>query len=449
MIKKKEYKNGAILLYRKRKRKHTSVSAGFVFGGNIRDNYPEPTAHFCEHMFFNETKHKNKAMLKIACQQIFSMENGSTSLFNTNIVFCRSNKVIENCFSLASEMLLETKFNKKYIESEKGVIKQELARKLARQEAIIGSSVNRTLTTKYNSDTSVLGNYNEISNINAKILKKFVKDIFISQNFIISIEGGISYHRAKKLAEKYFINRLKSNPNFKSDKNVIVPIDKPGNLNVEKYPFQRAICSIYIKIDTELETDKNRNILSMITRLCNGLNGEFLSKLREKGLVYSSNICSSNVPSNHSLEIIINSTVQNINACINETGKLFNKLRTIPFTPKQIEIVKEKCLIAEDEQTQSSIFPCKLTRNYLTYGDRIFEKNANKKNKKLFHSLTPTDIQDFCAQILSKPENLYVTINSDADTSKFYTYEQMQDILIRNKKVKYVPTNEKTDSEKE
>ena len=58
----KNYKNGATLIYRHERRKHTSVTAGFIFGKN-RDNYPEPTAHFCEHMFFKETKIFLKANL--------------------------------------------------------------------------------------------------------------------------------------------------------------------------------------------------------------------------------------------------------------------------------------------------------------------------------------------------------------------------------------------------
>jgi len=52
-IKIKKYSNGAELIYKKRKRKHTSVRAGFVFGKN-RDKYAEPVAHFCEHLYMQE-----------------------------------------------------------------------------------------------------------------------------------------------------------------------------------------------------------------------------------------------------------------------------------------------------------------------------------------------------------------------------------------------------------
>lgn len=94
IARKKVYKNGATIIYKKHKRKSTSVVAGFVFGQN-RDKYPEPTAHFLEHMLFKATKNKNEKELREAQLNTFSsMKNGSTSLFYTEIDFCRSNKAL-------------------------------------------------------------------------------------------------------------------------------------------------------------------------------------------------------------------------------------------------------------------------------------------------------------------------------------------------------------------
>ncbi len=66
MIKVKNYKNGATLVYSKKKRKHTSVVAGFVFGRN-RDKFPEPVAHFCEHMFLRKQKNGMKSNFVKIC----------------------------------------------------------------------------------------------------------------------------------------------------------------------------------------------------------------------------------------------------------------------------------------------------------------------------------------------------------------------------------------------
>lgn len=125
MTKFKSYKDGATLVYQKRKRKHTSVIAGFVFGRN-RDKFPDPVAHFCEHMFFKETQNRNQKQLRQDMLDIFTKKNGRTSPFYTEIDFCRANKKIEECFALASDMLLNTKFSKSALTVKKVLLNKNL-----------------------------------------------------------------------------------------------------------------------------------------------------------------------------------------------------------------------------------------------------------------------------------------------------------------------------------
>ena len=62
-IKLVKLKDGAVMIYRKHKMKCTAVEAGFVFCGN-RNKYPEPTAHFCEHMLFQGSQHLSDKEIK-------------------------------------------------------------------------------------------------------------------------------------------------------------------------------------------------------------------------------------------------------------------------------------------------------------------------------------------------------------------------------------------------
>ena len=66
IAKKKIYSNGATLIYKHRKRKCTSVVAGFAFGSN-RENYPEPTAHFASICFSLKQKTAQKKPLNKIC----------------------------------------------------------------------------------------------------------------------------------------------------------------------------------------------------------------------------------------------------------------------------------------------------------------------------------------------------------------------------------------------
>lgn len=444
--KKKIYSNGATLIFKHRKRKCTSVVAGFAFGSN-RNNYPEPTAHFCEHMFFVETENRSKETLKQDMLNTFSMKNGRTNPFYTEIDFCRSNKALEECFALSSDMLLNTKYETKFINSEKGVIKQELVRKLNNPDALSYYTLLRTTTSKDIKNSLTLGNEDEIEAITAKTLKKFRDETFISQNFVISIEGGISFLKAKHLAEKYFIKKLKSNPSYPVDQSIIFKQTREGNLNIENYPFKKSICRIAIKINQEFESQLTEKSAQMFCNICNGINGKLLGALRENGLVYSAGLGYNPTPKQNMLHFNFSCSTENVNKVINETGKCFEEFRTTLVEEELIKQIKKNEKLFKDEMT-SKIYPSDLFANYLTFGDRILSKKHRKTDKKIFDSLTPNDVQNFCKMVLTKPENIYVAILTDGSEKDFYTYEEMQKILTskpqkkrQTKKVTKTPTD--------
>lgn len=431
----KIYKNGATLVYKKHHGlKKTSVVAGFVFGEN-RDNYPEPTAHFCEHMFFNETNSLSNQQLKTAMKNTFSMKNGRTDKYYTEIDFCRANKALEPSFKLASDMLLNTKFSNKHINSEKGVIKQELVQRLSNHDALSKILVNKTLCEKYYSNTMVLGSKEEIDAITPKTLKKFRDDCFISENFVISVEGGISYTKAKRLAEKYFINKLKSNPNFPVDKNIISKTTRTGNMLVDYFSAPNSTCTIIIKLDKSLETEKTMAISNMMGYICNSIAGKLSGRLRDKGLVYTAIYQYSLVPNDYLSLIKFNCSSENINKCIVEIGKLIHELKTTKIENDILNDYKRNNKLSKDERT-ISIYPSRLFIQYLTFGEESLSKKRNKRIEKIFDSLTPEDIQQFCQEAFSVPENIYVAILSDKKPETFYTYKQIQDIITQNKKPK-------------
>lgn len=93
--KKKIYSNGATLIFKHRKRKCTSVVAGFAFGSN-RNNYPEPTAHFCEHMFFVETENRSKETLKQDMLNTFSMKMVEQIHSTQKLTFAAQTKFLKN-----------------------------------------------------------------------------------------------------------------------------------------------------------------------------------------------------------------------------------------------------------------------------------------------------------------------------------------------------------------
>ncbi|MBE7076243.1 MAG: insulinase family protein [Clostridiales bacterium] len=430
-IKIKRYKNGATLVYKKRKENCTTVSAGFLFGSN-RDNYEEPTIHFCEHMFFKETENKNEEQLQDAMSKTFTMYNAATTTFYTYIDFCRSNKVLEDCFKLSSEMLLQTKYKAKTVNSEKGVIKQELVRRQTSPYAKIQSANMRILTTNYHSETQVLGSAEEIDNITPKKLKSFRDKNFISQNFYIAVNSKLPFFKIKKLSEKYFINSLKSDPNYPVDKTVFSNFDKNGSLCIENYPYEKAMCKLTIKLKELGDPIKTTNLLHMLAQISNGITGELFKRLREKGLVYDVYVNYYKMPI-FAFEINFECTNENVNKVLDKIGEIINQWKTIPFSEDLISQKKLNAVLSTDETNPPHVYPSALFSTYLTNRKDIFTKRYAKDNKKAYNNITPADLQNFCQKLFSNPELVYVTILTDQPSEKFYNYEKIQKIITNIK----------------
>lgn len=425
-------KNGATMLYQKRNIKCTSVAAGFLFGKN-RDKYAEPTAHFCEHMLFHETEKHNKEELSKMQAKIFSNQNGEVTQTSMFFTFTRANKMLVPALDLCSEMLLSTKFEKKYVESEKGVIKQELIRYNNDANSQNDFTYLRCMRDNHNISTSTLGSEKEIDSITAKDLKKFRDETFISQNFYISFVGDVSFFKAKHLANKMFVQKLKSNPSYPVDKTFEFPYNRNGNLNIEEFPFNKVLGRVSFKLG-EID-DKTEQILEMLPRLLNPLKGgDYFETLRNKGLVYGARERARLFPE-PVISFEFETSPENVNKIFDEIGNLLKKRRIELYDEEQIEFIKKETEYRKKERSfQKYDAGLRLLTQYLMFKDKYF--HHAKRYKKLFNSINPTDIRDFFQKNFSNPDKVYVSILTGEKEPKYYSYEKIQQILTDKKSSK-------------
>lgn len=427
------YKNGATLLYRKAKRRFVSVAISFVFGSN-RDNYPNSTAHFCEHMFFESTNNLDKEAFRIQKDEVFGRRlNGQTGVLMTSMTFLRSKKIIEQCFDLASQMMLECKYDPETIESEKGVIQEELVRALNSPRRKEYKAIARTWLNKYvDGENCVLGTKEEIDAVNAELLEKFRKENFISQNLIVEIRGGISYSKAKKLAEKYFINKVASNPDYPVDHNVVSLPEKDGNLHIEEGLTDKTKCVIRIILNEDLNTIPNMQRANLVVSLCNGIGGKLRCALRDKGLVYAVSMSAEFTEGKIAYLIIeFPCSANKVNDTIDEIGKVLYDLRNNPIDDNVVQTRKQNLRYGSDE-IQKVISPLTMTQHYLRYGIRHFTKKQRKQLRKSFDNMTNADIQEFCKKAFTKEQTYYITLITKEDAKTFYDYDKIIDILTND-----------------
>lgn len=419
----------------------TSVAAGFVFGKN-KENYSDPIPHFCEHMLFLETEKYDKEALKNFRSSLFSFINAHTSYSSIILTFTRANKILEKCFDVGSEMLLNTKFSDENINSERNVIKQELSMAMANTERLFWLTNEETLGNKYTSPCAVLGTSQQLDAVTKEALQKFRDEVFVSENFVICVNGDIPHFKAKRLANKYFMSKLKSNPSYPVNKETQFYTDKPGNLNIK--PSKNNLTSAEVNFKFDLSDEKNEQIFKILQVIAQK---EISTRLRDKGLLYGSRFGSF---MNKRISLKFNTSSENVNKILDVFGAYLNELKTKEIDQSLLDTVKDNLKYANLEKNSSPKENCarNLLDNYLNFGERYFHKKDAKRREKICEKITAQDIKNFAKDAFSNPNNLYITIMTDKKDYDFYTYEKMQDILTgketAKQKIKPHKTGNKT-----
>ena len=83
------------------------------------------TAHFLEHTLFKKTASRNNTEVERDRNKIAFL-NASTGMDYLIVKFFRTNKLIEKTMAFASDILTNSVLDDEYMDSEKGVIKEEL-----------------------------------------------------------------------------------------------------------------------------------------------------------------------------------------------------------------------------------------------------------------------------------------------------------------------------------
>ena len=178
-------------------------------------------SHFLEHMVFKGSKKRPSAKeISEAIDAIGGEFNASTSKEWTNFYIKARYGVIETAFDVLSDMVLNPLLKVEEIEKEKGVILEEMAMYEDTPMAKIEDIFERTIFPGNPMGRDVIGTRSTVSSILQKDFVRYRETYYGSNNFVVTVAGGIKRNDVLKLAEKYLgsmkikpkkeINRFKS-----------------------------------------------------------------------------------------------------------------------------------------------------------------------------------------------------------------------------------------------
>ena len=410
-------KNGGTLIYsRSRLNKCTAVEVGFRVGAN--NDKKMGTAHFLEHTLFKKTTTRNNTEVERDRNKIAFL-NASTGMDYLVVKFFRTNKLIDKTMAFASDILINSVLDDEYMESEKGVIREELKMCIDEEsrDVYLKNYKQAISNPKFSSD--IVGESEEnINSIEFSDLKNFKNKHFVGNNFICSVVTSMPLWKTKKLVNEHFVKKIPYDAKYKRKKSYYdaTTIDNKSAIGIVKKDQEKSSVLISIKIDVN-EMDifaKNYNY-TFLSRYLSGSQGELFLKLRNNGLIYRLGTDITSFKDCSLFNIAFETSKEKIKPTLDIIAEEIKTILSKDISSELIEEYRKNLEYYADEKmpTRTSIVCHTHLMDFMCYG-KLF-KLTNKQKKVLRNGVTPEGVNKVAKFIFNKNNEIFVSVLGNAE----------------------------------
>jgi predicted Zn-dependent peptidase len=296
-------------------------------------------SHFLEHMFFKGTK-KRPNTLKISetLDSVGGEYNAFTSKEITGYWAKVDKKHADVALDWISDIFLNSKFEEKEINREKGVIIEELNMYLDTPTAYVGELWEKLLYGDQPAGWRIVGEKENILSFNRDKIVGYLDSHYSPSNTVICVAGAINEDKIKDQLENYFKNVKDRTPEQKVK--VKENQKEPDLLVFDKKTDQTHFC---LGVRGYSLTDKRRYALAVLAVILGGnMSSRLFIKVRERnGLAYHIHTSADN--STDSGYLVTQAGIDNKN--LEKSVKLileeYKDLRDKKITQKELQKAKD------------------------------------------------------------------------------------------------------------
>ncbi|MAC96794.1 MAG: peptidase M16 [Flavobacteriales bacterium] len=182
-----------------------SVSVLYHVGSKNEDPDRTGFAHFFEHLLFEGSENIERG-------EFFKIVQGNGGVLNANTSFDRTfyyevlpSNQLELGLWLESERMLHAKIDQKGVETQRGVVKEELKQRY--ENTPYGTILPETFAHAYEKHPyqwTPAGSAEYINKASLEEFMEFYEIFYVPNNATLSIAGDIDIKETKKMVEKYF-----------------------------------------------------------------------------------------------------------------------------------------------------------------------------------------------------------------------------------------------------
>ena len=415
MFKKQTLKNGLrVITVPLRDATSVTVLALFATGSKYETKENNGLSHFLEHMMFKGTK-KRPTPMSIAeeLDGVGGAFNAFTGHEETGYWVKADYSHLDLVLDVVSDMLINSKFDKKEMEKERGAIIEEMNMIKDNPRRYVANLLYRLMYGDQPAGWDIIGTKEVVSKVSREELVKYYKSQYGVENMTLVVSGKFNNDEIIKKIDKYFSHLNKQNPYEKlktteEQKNPKILVNFKETDQTHLYLAFRAF-------DIFDERKYALSVLSLI--LGEGMSSRLFTRIREKqGLAYAIYSGIDMATDTGSLAVYAGVGNEKIEKALKETLDEIKKIKNRGVTDAELKKAKDnykgKTLIGLETSDEWASFVGGqevLTKKILTPEEIL--KKINKLTKK--------DILEVAREIFKNEKMNLAIIGPFKDDKKF------------------------------
>lgn len=183
-----------------------TVRAGVtvLVGGADEDDTNSGVTHFLEHMLFKSTTNHSATELVDMIERVGGSVNAGTEKRSTSYYVKSRAETVDNSLSVLADMLCNSLFRVDELDTERGVVLQEMALYRDDTSSLAWDSLYETLFPEHAAGVPLLGTKEVITSITPDEFRYYMARHYVTGNTIVWASGKVNHEEFVRLVEEKF-----------------------------------------------------------------------------------------------------------------------------------------------------------------------------------------------------------------------------------------------------
>lgn len=364
--------------------------------------FPEGTAHFVEHAIFKGTVHRSAEEINATLDSLGGELNAYTTKEEIVLHATSLKEDLDTALSLLVELAAEATFPKREIETERGVVLDEIISYEDAPSDDIYDRFEKLLFEGHPLGRLILGTGESVGRITREDLVGFYTAFFRPENMVVSIVADMPEEKMLSLLESKC--KLFSSTCSAADSSLCTPCIK--NFTIEEKRSDHEANAVIGALAPSLYDGRKRIAAVLLANILGGpASNSLLGKeLRERnGWVYGVECCYTQYSDTGVMAVSLGCDKKNLSKCIEAVARIVEDFITVPMPGKALAAAKRQILGQLAISSDSGETQClSMGKSMLSFG----KVSSDEENKAMIESVTSDELSGLCAEIFAHPSQL-------------------------------------------